>query len=68
MMCFSPLNAIAFQFGAQSLEKHCRAGQRSGCAVLVRTVPTVALDVDVPEDLPFAAGLLPSGADRGEDD
>lgn len=61
MVC-SPPNAIKFQYGAGSFEKHQQTAIEKNCIVDVVKLDTLALDIDSPADL----GELLSNNDDGE--
>jgi FO synthase len=50
MVC-SPPNAIKFQYGKASFEKHQRIAAEKNCIIDVVTLDTLALDIDNPADL-----------------
>jgi len=50
-VCCSPLDAIRFSFGLGSLQRHLSAAREKGVAVTVLDLPSIALDIDEPEDL-----------------
>jgi len=50
-LALSPPDAIPFQFGPESLAAHRDAALRSGARVVIVERPSLAFDVDTPEDL-----------------
>ena len=48
-----PPNAIAFAYGASSFDAHRRQAQERSIPIAVYRSPTLALDLDVPDDLAF---------------
>jgi 2-phospho-L-lactate guanylyltransferase len=46
-----PPGVIEFAFGPRSFERHCLLAQAAGLPVRVLDSPTLAIDVDWPEDL-----------------
>lgn len=48
-----PTGLIDYEFGPGSFEKHCDRAERAGARVEVCDLPSLALDVDMPEDLIF---------------
>lgn len=57
-LLLAPLNAIGFQFGENSFSKHCAAADANNVPVVLYHSDTVALDLDVPEDLPSRPSKL----------
>jgi 2-phospho-L-lactate/phosphoenolpyruvate guanylyltransferase len=57
-LLISPPDALAPSFGPGSAQRHVRLAQRAGIAYEVVEVPSLALDIDTPEDL-AALGRLP---------
>lgn len=47
----SPPGLIPYQYGTGSFRRHVEEAQKAGAAVEVYRSPTMALDVDMPEDL-----------------
>ncbi len=62
LMC--PPDAIAPGFGPGSCQRHTDRAERAGHEVAVEPLPSLALDVDTPEDLEEMAGLLESHHER----
>jgi 2-phospho-L-lactate/phosphoenolpyruvate guanylyltransferase len=54
----SPPDAIAPAFGPDSRERHADRAERAGFEVAVEQLPSLALDVDTPDDLEALGGLL----------
>jgi 2-phospho-L-lactate/phosphoenolpyruvate guanylyltransferase len=48
-----PPDAIVFAYGTSSFEAHCHQAQDRNLPVYVYRSPTLALDLDVPDDLAF---------------
>ena len=46
-----PTGLIEYEFGPNSFERHCKSARLAGARLEVCNLPTVALDVDLPEDL-----------------
>ncbi len=47
----SPAGLIEYQYGANSFERHCELARDAGARVEVCDLPSLNLDLDVPEDL-----------------
>lgn len=50
-LLLSPLNAVAFQFGDNSFSKHYAEANMNSIPIVLYDSDTVALDLDLPEDL-----------------
>jgi 2-phospho-L-lactate guanylyltransferase len=46
-----PAGLIEYQYGPGSFEKHCQLARESGARLEVCELPSLSLDLDVPEDL-----------------
>jgi 2-phospho-L-lactate guanylyltransferase len=57
-LVLSPPGAIQPSFGPGSLERHLAAARAVGVSHAVERVPSLALDIDTPEDLAELASLL----------
>lgn len=55
-----PPNLIEFDFGENSFERHCERIKKSGAALEIVDLPTLGLDLDLPEDLELARKMEPS--------
>lgn len=55
-LLLSPPDAISSSFGAGSCQRHVALARREGALVEVVNVPTLALDIDTPEDLEALSG------------
>jgi 2-phospho-L-lactate/phosphoenolpyruvate guanylyltransferase len=62
LMC--PPDAIAPGFGPASRERHADRAARAGHEVSIEPLPSLALDVDTPEDLEEMAAVLESRPER----
>ena len=60
-----PLSAIAFQFGADSAARHLASAQQAGLRPLRLDVPSLALDIDTPDDLQRLQQIASSGGRAG---
>lgn len=54
----NPAGAIAFDFGEGSFERHCQRALAAGVDLRIVELPSLAHDVDVPDDLEFLAAPL----------
>jgi 2-phospho-L-lactate guanylyltransferase len=59
-----PADAIGPAFGPGSCARHTERGEHAGHEVAVEPLPSLALDVDTPDDLDAIAALLESEPDR----
>ena len=51
----SPAGLIEYDFGAGSFERHCARARQAGARLEICELPSLALDVDLPEDLDIVA-------------
>ena len=49
----NPAGAIDYDFGGGSFERHCQRARQAGINLKILDLPSLAHDVDVPEDLDF---------------
>ena len=54
----SPIGLIEYDFGPGSFQRHCERARLAGARLQIVELPTLALDVDVPEDLVFVQEQL----------
>lgn len=47
----SPAGLIEYEFGEGSFERHCRHAREAGARLEICEIPSLALDMDLPEDL-----------------
>lgn len=59
-----PADAIGPAFGPGSCERHLERARARGLTALVEAVPSLALDVDTPDDLAALASALADGPER----
>jgi 2-phospho-L-lactate/phosphoenolpyruvate guanylyltransferase len=57
-LLLSPPDAITPSFGPGSLERHIASARAAGVSHAVEEVPSLALDIDTPDDLAELSGLL----------
>jgi 2-phospho-L-lactate/phosphoenolpyruvate guanylyltransferase len=50
-LLLSPANIIEYDFGPDSFKRHCERAQKSGARLEIVELPTLGLDLDLPEDL-----------------
>jgi 2-phospho-L-lactate guanylyltransferase len=50
-LLLSPANLIEYDFGGDSFERHCARARRAGARLEIVNLPSLGLDLDVPEDL-----------------
>jgi 2-phospho-L-lactate/phosphoenolpyruvate guanylyltransferase len=63
-LLMSPPDAIAPGFGPGSRERHAGRADRAGHEVAVEPLPSLALDVDTPDDLEALAAALQGDSER----
>lgn len=56
-LLISPPDLISFSFGDGSFENHCEQTKRLGARLEIVKLPSLALDLDLPEDLALLDGL-----------
>jgi len=50
-LLLSPANLIEYDFGGDSFQRHCDRAQRAGARLEIVELPSLGLDLDLPEDL-----------------
>ncbi len=50
-LLLSPSNIIEYDFGQDSFERHCERARKAGARLEVVDLPSLGLDLDLPEDL-----------------
>lgn len=50
-LLISPPGLIPYEFGPQSFLRHCESARRAGARLEICDLPSLALDIDFPEDL-----------------
>ena len=63
-LLMAPIGAIKYGFGPDSFERHVRSAEASGARVEIIELPTIALDLDAPEDLDTYRHIEPGLLDR----
>ena len=56
-LLLSPSGLIEYDFGENSFEKHCQLAREAGARLEIVDLPTLGLDLDLPEDLDLIRGL-----------
>ncbi len=56
-----PVGLIDYDFGPGSFERHCRLARQAGARLEICELPSLALDVDLPEDLDIVEMELDNG-------
>ena len=56
-----PVGLIGYDFGSDSFQRHCEHARRVGARLEICELPSLALDVDMPEDLEVVEKEFESG-------
>jgi len=56
-LLISPSGLIDYDFGENSFEKHCELAKQAGARLEIVDLPTLGLDLDLPEDLEIVREL-----------
>jgi 2-phospho-L-lactate guanylyltransferase len=56
-----PVGLIGYDFGPGSFQRHCERARQAGARVEVCELPSLAIDVDLPEDLDAVANEFEQG-------
>jgi len=56
-----PVGLIGYDFGPDSFQRHCELARRAGARLEICELPSLALDVDMPEDLEVVGKEFESG-------
>jgi 2-phospho-L-lactate guanylyltransferase len=56
----SPVGLIGYDFGPDSFQRHCQRVIEKGARLEICELPSLALDVDLPEDLAMVEAQLES--------
>jgi 2-phospho-L-lactate/phosphoenolpyruvate guanylyltransferase len=56
-LLLSPANIIEYDFGPGSFKRHCERAHKSGARLEIVDLPTLGLDLDLPEDLDLVRKL-----------
>lgn len=55
-LLISPANLIEYNFGDDSFKRHCDRARKAGARLEIVSLPSLALDLDLPEDLALLDG------------
>lgn len=55
-LLISPANLIEYNFGDNSFKRHCERARKAGARLEIVSLPSLALDLDLPEDLALLDG------------
>jgi 2-phospho-L-lactate guanylyltransferase (CobY/MobA/RfbA family) len=50
-LLISPSGLIEYDFGENSFQRHCERAKKAGARLEIVNIPTLGLDLDLPEDL-----------------
>jgi 2-phospho-L-lactate guanylyltransferase (CobY/MobA/RfbA family) len=53
----SPAGLIEYDFGHDSFKRHCERARQAGARLEIVDLPSLGLDLDLPEDLELARQL-----------
>ena len=56
-LLLSPANIIEYDFGPDSFKRHCERAEKSGARLEIADLPSLGLDLDLPEDLELVRKL-----------
>lgn len=56
-LLLSPANLIEYDFGENSFKRHCDRARKAGARLEIVTLPSLGLDLDLPEDLELVQKL-----------
>ncbi|SRR5581483_2135274 len=56
-LLLSPANLIEYDFGENSFKRHCERTKKAGARLEIVTLPSLGLDLDLPEDLELVRQL-----------
>ena len=56
-LLLSPADLIEYDFGGNSFVRHCERARRAGARLEVVELPSLGLDLDLPEDLELVRKL-----------
>ncbi len=56
-LLLSPANLIEYDFGNDSFKRHCERARKAGARLEIVNLPSLGLDLDVPEDLELVRSL-----------
>jgi 2-phospho-L-lactate guanylyltransferase len=56
-----PVGLIQYDFGPGSFQRHCERARQAGARLEISELPSLALDVDMPEDLEAVGSAIEAG-------
>jgi len=56
-----PVGLIQYDFGPGSFQRHCERARQAGARLEISELPSLALDVDMPEDLEAVGSVIEPG-------
>ena len=56
-LLISPAGLIEYDFGEDSFERHCERARKAGARLEIVELPSLGLDLDLPEDLELVKGI-----------
>lgn len=59
-MIVNPIGLIEYEFGPNSFERHCASAKKAGARLEICELSSIALDMDIPEDLDLVGENLQS--------
>ncbi len=62
-LLLSPANLIEYDFGGDSFKRHCERARQAGARLEIVNLPSLGLDLDLPEDLELVKKLEAQKAD-----
>ncbi len=62
-LLLAPANLIEYDFGGNSFQRHCDRARRAGARLEIVDVPSLGLDLDLPEDLELVRQLQTRSTD-----
>jgi 2-phospho-L-lactate guanylyltransferase len=65
-LLIAPAGLIEYDFGPGSFERHCERARQAGARLEVCSLPSLSLDLDLPEDLDLLDGLQESRGGAGK--
>jgi len=63
-LLMSPAGLIEYDFGEGSFARHCEQARKAGARLEIVDLPTLGLDLDLPEDLELVRDLAFSGLEK----
>ena len=63
-LLLSPANLIEYDFGGDSFKRHCERAREAGARLEIVKLPSLGLDLDVPEDLELIRKIEAAGLER----